>query len=85
METLIYSYYTSPIGEIELASDGKGLLWAKFLETQKNKKTKQAETEASLFVKTKEQLDNYFKNELEVFDLPLTFMELIFKKRFGKN
>lgn len=80
MESIIYNYYDSPVGEIELAVEGDFLLWAKFVETQKNKRAKQTETESPIFVKTKEQLDKYFKNELENFDLPLTLRGTDFQK-----
>lgn len=80
METLIYNYYNSPIGEIELAADDEGLLWAKFLETEKNKKTKQAETDSPLFTKAKEQFTKYFNNELDNFDLPLIIRCTDFQK-----
>lgn len=80
MDTLIYNYYNSPIGEIELAADGEGLLWAKFLETEKNKKAKQAETESALFSKVKEQFTKYFNNELATFDLPLIIRGTDFQK-----
>ncbi len=80
METLIYNYYNSPIGEIELAADEEGLLWAKFLETEKNKKAKQAETYSPLFTKTKEEFTKYFNNELDTFDLPLVIRGTDFQK-----
>lgn len=80
METLIYNYYNSPIGEIELAADHNGLLWAKFLETEKNKQAKQTETESPLFSKVKEQFTKYFNNELDNFDLPLIIRGTDFQK-----
>lgn len=80
METLIYNYYSSPIGEIELAADDEGLLWTKFLETEKNKRAKQAETESALFSKVKEQFTKYFNNELDNFELPLVIRGTDFQK-----
>ncbi len=80
METIIYNYYNSPVGEIELAEEDGFLLWAKFVETEKNKRSKQTETSSPLFIKAKEQLDRYFKNELENFDLPLTMRGTDFQK-----
>lgn len=79
-EIILYNYYNSPIGEIELASTSEALLWVKFLETEKVKRTKQQETDSLLFKKTKEQLTAYFKNELEVFDLPLEIQGTEFQK-----
>ena len=80
MESILYNYYISPIGEIELASNSEALLWVKFLETEKVKRSKQQETDSPLFNKTKEQLNAYFKNELEVFNLPLEIQGTEFQK-----
>lgn len=80
MESIIYNYYNSPVGELELAQEGDELLWVKFFETQKEKRIKQEATESPLFIKAKEQLDLYFKNELEVFDLPLSLRGTDFQK-----
>ena len=80
MESIIYNYYNSPVGEIELAEEDGFLLWAKFVETEKNKRSKQTETASPLFIKAKEQLDSYFKNELENFELPLTLRGTDFQK-----
>ncbi|MBL7912459.1 MAG: methylated-DNA--[protein]-cysteine S-methyltransferase [Bacteroidia bacterium] len=76
----MYNYYSSPIGEIELAADDEGLLWTKFLETEKNKRAKQAETESALFSKVKEQFTKYFNNELDNFELPLVIRGTDFQK-----
>ncbi len=80
MESIIYNYYNSPVGELELAQEGEELLWVKFLETQKEKRPKHQATESILFKKTIHQLDLYFKNELEVFDLPLSLRGTDFQK-----
>lgn len=80
MESIIYNYYNSPIGELELAQEGDELLWVKFLETQKEKRPKQTTSDSALFTKAKEQLDLYFKNELETFDLPLALRGTDFQK-----
>lgn len=80
MESIIYNYYNSPVGELELAQEGEELLWVKFLETQKEKRPKHEATESALFKKTIDQLDLYFKNELEVFDLPLSLRGTDFQK-----
>ncbi|MBL7920790.1 MAG: methylated-DNA--[protein]-cysteine S-methyltransferase [Bacteroidia bacterium] len=80
MESIIYNYYNSPVGELELAQEGEELLWVKFLETQKEKRPKHEATKSALFKKTIDQLDLYFKNELEVFDLPLSLRGTDFQK-----
>ncbi len=80
MESIVYNYYNSPVGELELAQEGEELLWVKFLETQKEKRPKHEATESILFKKTIHQLDLYFKNELEVFDLPLSLRGTDFQK-----
>lgn len=80
MESIIYNYYNSPVGELELAQEGEELLWVKFLETQKEKRPKHEATESAIFKKTIDQLDLYFKNELEVFDLPLSLRGTDFQK-----
>jgi len=81
VESIIYNYYTSPVGELELAQEGEELLWVKFLETEKEKRPKQTSTESALFTKAKKQLDLYFKHELENFDLPLTLRGTDFQKQ----
>ncbi|MBA2610895.1 MAG: methylated-DNA--[protein]-cysteine S-methyltransferase [Bacteroidetes bacterium] len=80
MEAIIYNYYLSPVGELEMAQEGNELLWLKFFETQKEKRIKQEATGSNLFTKAKEQLDLYFKNELDVFDLPLSLRGTDFQK-----
>jgi methylated-DNA-[protein]-cysteine S-methyltransferase len=80
VESIIYNYYNSPVGELELAQEGEELLWLRFLETQKEKRPKQNTTESALFTKAKEQLDLYFKSELETFDLPLAIRGTDFQK-----
>lgn len=81
MDAIIYNYYASPIGELEFAQEGDELLWVKFFETEKEKRTKKEATDSSLFTKAKQQLDLYFKNELDVFDLPLSLRGTDFQKK----
>lgn len=80
MESLLYNYYSSPIGEIEIAATSEALLWIKFLETEKAIKPKQQITDTLLFNKTKNQLDAYFNCTLEAFDLPLEIQGTVFQK-----
>lgn len=78
-EAIIYNYYSSPIGELELAANNEALLWLKFLETKKVIRPKQKETDSLLFKETKKQLDAYFKNELETFSIPLEIQGTVFQ------
>jgi methylated-DNA-[protein]-cysteine S-methyltransferase len=80
LEPIIYNYYNSPIGEIELAANSEALLWIKFLETEKAIKPKQKITDTLLFKKANEQLDAYFNSTLEEFDLPLEIQGTEFQK-----
>lgn len=80
MEPIIYNYYNSPIGEIELAANSEALLWIKFLETEKAIKPKQKTTDTLLFKKANEQLGAYFNSTLEEFDLPLEIQGTEFQK-----
>jgi methylated-DNA-[protein]-cysteine S-methyltransferase len=93
-EAIIYNYYNSPIGELELAANNEALLWLKFLETKKVIRPKQKETDSLLFNETKKQLDAYFNNKLEAFTLPLEvkgteFQTAVWQKlsliQFGKT
>lgn len=81
METIVYNYYKSPIGEIELASDSETLLWVKFLETERSIRTKKKETESVIFTETKKQLSDYFNKTSEKFDLPLNIRGTDFQKK----
>lgn len=80
-ESIVYNYYNSPIGVLELASNGEQLLSVSYLETNKASKTTQASTESILFKNTKEQLNAYFNSELKVFQLPLNMSGSSFQKK----
>jgi len=63
---ITYAYFHSPIGFIELRSDGEALIAARFVEAPT-----QAHAPDAVLLKTIFQLSAYFTGELRQFDLPL--------------
>ncbi len=61
-----YAYFHSPIGFIELRSDGRALASARFVEAPT-----QAHLPDFILQRTIRQLTGYFSGELTAFDLPL--------------
>ena len=70
-QKLHYDYIDTPLGELELTSNGTHLLSALFVKTEKNVLDKQPVLKSEINEEAKKQLDAYFKKELTVFDLPL--------------
>jgi O-6-methylguanine DNA methyltransferase len=71
-----YAYFHSPIGFIELQSDGEALLAARFVEAPA-----QAHAPDALLERAMHQLTGYFSGELRAFDLPLRMQGTAFQLR----
>lgn len=76
-----YFYFHSPLGELELSSNGDFLLSCNFVELAGKSKTKHEHSPSRLFTKTQKQLDDYFEGKLTQFDLPLELEGTDFQKR----
>ena len=63
---IAHAYFHSPIGFIELRSDGEALIAASFVEAPT-----QAHRPDPLLMRAAHQLTAYFSGELTAFDLPL--------------
>jgi len=81
MSEYLYNYFSSPLGEIELASHNDALVACSFLEINNNVKQKKLCLDVSLFTETKKQLQAYFKSELQNFQLPLEYTGTNFQKK----
>ncbi len=68
---LYYDYIDTPLGELELTSNGMHLLSALFVKTEKNVLDKQPVLESEINNEAKKQLNAFFKKELTEFNLPL--------------
>lgn len=79
MEELIYNYFESPIGELEMAESKGELLWILFATTEKEQRPKQVVTESILFDEAKNQLNNYFFKESMEFNLALNLNGTVFQ------
>lgn len=68
MDTSFTSYYSSPIGWVEITATGEGIVSVLFVENQ----TKAVSENLPVYVtKCHTQLDEYFKGNRQTFDLPL--------------
>ena len=63
---LTYAYFHSPIGFLELQSDGQALIAVQFTEAPT-----QAHSPDTILLRAINQLTDYFSGELTIFDLPL--------------
>jgi len=63
---IVYAYFHSPIGFLELQSDGRALIALRFTEAPT-----QAHRPDATLLHAISQLTDYFSGELTVFDLPL--------------
>ena len=68
---LYYDYIDTPLGELELTSNGTHLLSALFVKTEKNVLDKQPVLESEINNEAKKQLIAFFKKEITEFNLPL--------------
>lgn len=68
---LYYDYIDTPLGELELTSNGTHLLSALFVKTEKNVLDKQPVLESEINNEVKKQLNAFFKKERTQFNLPL--------------
>jgi methylated-DNA-[protein]-cysteine S-methyltransferase len=65
-----YFVYESPVGPLQMVSDGSSLIGLHFSNRTTASRTSKDPTVAP-FAETAEQLDKYFAGLLEVFDLPI--------------
>ncbi len=79
MEKIFTGYYSSPIGTIEIVSDGENLLELKFLDEKK-----QGGSRNKIILETKKQLQEYFAGKRKKFDLPLKLEGTEFQKSVWK-
>jgi methylated-DNA-[protein]-cysteine S-methyltransferase len=68
MDTSFTSYYSSPIGWIEITATGEGITSVLFVEKQT---AAVSESLPECITKCQTQLDEYFKGTRRTFDLPL--------------
>ncbi len=79
MEKIFTGYYNSPVGTIEIVSDGENLLEMKFLDEKK-----QGGSRNKIILETKKQLQEYFAGKRKKFDLPLKLEGTEFQKSVWK-
>lgn len=72
-------YLQTPVGELELVEDGKGLCELNFSHSEDGGRIPVEETE--LLRETKRQLTEYFAGERRAFDLPLSVSGTPFQMR----
>jgi methylated-DNA-[protein]-cysteine S-methyltransferase len=65
-----YSVYDSPVGPLQMVSDGSSLIGLHF-SNSKDAANSAGDPTVSPFPETAEQLDRYFAGSLEKFDLPI--------------
>lgn len=86
MTELLYNYFHSPLGDIELASNSNNMLVAcRFFEINGKSLKKHSANSSGVFTETKKQLTAYFNSGLQKFDLPLQLHGTDFQKKFGQN
>ncbi len=81
MQDIFYSYFSSPIGNIELAGNSNALISCSFVEIKNVTRQKQIITKLPLFINTIKQLTAYFNFDLQHFNLPLQFIGTDFQKK----
>jgi methylated-DNA-[protein]-cysteine S-methyltransferase len=81
VETCI-GYYASPIGIIQISTDGECITGVIFIEQagENKKKLLNKDPVNPLIKKCIQQLDEYFNGTRKVFDLPITFAGTEFQK-----
>lgn len=82
---IYYNYINSPLGEIELCSDDQGLVSVLFVSTFKRNLVKHEIKTQPLLAEVENQLNAYFNNSLNRFDLPLSFIGTDFQQRVWKE
>jgi methylated-DNA-[protein]-cysteine S-methyltransferase len=66
-----YCVYDSPVGLLQMVSNGSSLVGLHFRKSRKFTTAFEEDPTASPFPETVEQLDKYFEGSLEEFDLPI--------------
>jgi len=69
------TYYSSPIGVLEICASDKGITRLDFV-----KKRKTISSNHAILAECKKQLDKYFKGTLKTFTLPLDTQGTVFQK-----
>lgn len=78
-------YIDSPLGELEICADEKGLLSVLFTKTKTHELSRKEIKPNAITQKTKEQVLLYFENKLERFDLVLNPNGTEFQNRVWKE
>ena len=73
------TYFQTPVGELELVEDGKGICGLSFGKPEGASEIQEEET--PLLQKAKEQLLEYFEGRRQVFELPLSLYGTDFQVR----
>lgn len=81
IDSVLYNYFNSPFGEIELVANEDSLLASSFMDVKGITKKKFPSKETHLFIETKNQLKAYFNSELQTFELPIHFLGTDFQKK----
>ena len=82
---LHYFYVSSPLGEIELASNNSALVSCNFVEINGKSKPKHLTTPTLLFNNVREQLAAFFNGKLKQFDVPIELEGTDFQKKVWKE
>lgn len=80
-ETRFYAYMESPLGELELCSDGYVLLSVLFVKTQESELKKKEQRQHPVLQETARQLRLYFEKSLQQFSLPVSPAGTDFQRR----
>jgi len=80
MEELFYTYFLSPLGEIEIKYNNEFIYAFHFMKEGAAKRN-EAENEITLIKEARKQLNNYFEGNLKEFDLPLQMEGTEFQKK----
>jgi len=75
-----YCVYDSPVGPLQMISDGSSLIGLRF-SNRKFAATSAHDPRIAPFPETREQLDKYFAGSLEEFDLPIVLNGSSFQVR----
>ena len=82
---LYFDYFDTPLGELEIGCTKTELLSVLFSKTKDHELKRKEIRSNPVSEKTKQQLNSYFKNELQNFDLPLSPQGTDFQNRVWKE
>lgn len=83
MEQIFEAYYNSPLGVIKITADSKGITKIDF--TNKKKIDKQSEISNEILLECIKQLDEYFQNKRQKFELKLNLHGTDFQKKVWRE